>query len=507
MTSDDRAPEPAEGTDAPSVPEPPTTGETEAVPDIPAPDGPASPDSTAWGTSSSPVYGAGTAPGAGDTQPISTALNDTQPLTWTAPTPPSVVPRTVTPTPPAASGAPTPPGAPVPSGAPVPPAPGTPAAPATADGTAAADPWAVRRDVTTGGAAPADATTGPSPYGGVPAAPYGSPAPSSAAPSPGATALGPPPPPAPGTPAPPYGTPPAQPPSGVPYGGPAYGAPGAPGYGPQGYPPPYPGAPVPTDGMAVASLVTSVGGLVLLCGLTGPVGLGLGIAALPRIRRSGARGRGMAIAGIVVGAIGTAVLVATVAVLAAVVQWGSDQAQQVSEITESTSELDRLLDDLDGGGTGSGSGSSDDLDQLLGELGEQLEGLGEQQSYQLPGYVLPQDVAVGTCWATAPGSFDLSDAVVVPCEQEHTAEVVARLTVTGSPATDVAAEDPVSDAAYTQCADVVDALDPGLAEQGWADVWLPHPDQVVAGELVAYCVYEGLDAAGGSLVAPSGTQP
>ncbi|MBO0901414.1 DUF4190 domain-containing protein [Cellulomonas sp. zg-ZUI199] len=501
MTSDDRAHEPAEGTDAPSVPEPPTaegTGSVPSGPGTPAPDGAAPHDSTAWGTSSSPVYGAGAAPGAGDTQPISTALNDTQPLTWSQPTPPSVVPRTATPTPPAV---PTP----------------APAAPGTDAGTDATDPWAVRRDVTAGDAVPAASAAAPSPYGGAPAAPYGSPAPYSAAPSPGATAPGTPPPPAAsGTPAPPYGTPPVQDPSAAAYGGVTYGAPGAPGYGPgygpQGYPPPYPGAPVPTDGMAVASLVTSVGGLVVLCGLTGPVGLGLGIAALPRIRRSGARGRGMAIAGIVVGAIGTAVLVAVVAMVAAMVQWGQSQAEQVTDITGSTSELDRLLDDLasgsdSGSGSGSGSGSADDLDQLLGELGEQLEGLGEEPSYTLPDYALPQDVAVGTCWATAPGTFDLSDAVAVPCEQEHTTEVVARLEVTGTPAADGAPEDPVYVAASTQCADAVDALDPGLTDRGWADVWLPHPDQAVAGELVAYCVYEGLDAAGGSLVASSGTQP
>jgi hypothetical protein len=58
------------------------------------------------------------------------------------------------------------------------------------------------------------------------------------------------------------------------------------------------------DGLAIASLVVSVSS-PMTSGLGAPVGVGLGVAALRRIGRTGARGRGLAIAGIVVGSLVT----------------------------------------------------------------------------------------------------------------------------------------------------------------------------------------------------------
>lgn len=55
-----------------------------------------------------------------------------------------------------------------------------------------------------------------------------------------------------------------------------------------------------TDGLAVASFVTSVVGL-------GLVGIGLGVAALVRVRRGAAQGRGLALAGVAIGVVWTAV--------------------------------------------------------------------------------------------------------------------------------------------------------------------------------------------------------
>ena len=89
-----------------------------------------------------------------------------------------------------------------------------------------------------------------------------------------------------------------------------------PGYPPPppggyGYPPPGPGYPPPqsagTNRMAVASLVCSLFGW--LC-LIGPIlGLIFGFVALSQIKQTGQRGRGMAIAGIVIGGILIALMI------------------------------------------------------------------------------------------------------------------------------------------------------------------------------------------------------
>jgi hypothetical protein len=84
---------------------------------------------------------------------------------------------------------------------------------------------------------------------------------------------------------------------------PSYPPPPPGGYG---YPPPGPGYPPPqaavgTNGMAIASLVCSLFGW--LC-VIGPIlGLIFGFIALGQIKQTGQGGRGMAIAGIVIGAI------------------------------------------------------------------------------------------------------------------------------------------------------------------------------------------------------------
>src|SRR4051794_5703971 len=84
---------------------------------------------------------------------------------------------------------------------------------------------------------------------------------------------------------------------------PQYGPP-PPGYG---YPPPYPVYGPPTNALAIAALV---------CALTiAPVGLGLGIAARKQIRRTGEQGDGLALAGIIIGAIGTGIYVLVIVVL------------------------------------------------------------------------------------------------------------------------------------------------------------------------------------------------
>jgi hypothetical protein len=129
--------------------------------------------------------------------------------------------------------------------------------------------------------------------------------------------------PAPGQPAP------GQPGYGQPgYGQPGYGqpAPGQPGYGtpgygpggasplpyPPGYPPPpapqpYPGRPTGTDGFAIAALVLSLLGGVLLSVIFALVSFG-------RIRRNGTGGRGLAIAALVISGVWVVLLALVIAV-------------------------------------------------------------------------------------------------------------------------------------------------------------------------------------------------
>jgi hypothetical protein len=86
--------------------------------------------------------------------------------------------------------------------------------------------------------------------------------------------------------------------------GAGYGQPGYPGTWPQPYGYGYPGSQGSgNNGLAIASLATGIGGFCI--GLASPVAVGLGIAALTQIKRRGGDGKGMAIAGLVLGSLGT----------------------------------------------------------------------------------------------------------------------------------------------------------------------------------------------------------
>ncbi|MEZ5380615.1 MAG: DUF4190 domain-containing protein [Microthrixaceae bacterium] len=118
----------------------------------------------------------------------------------------------------------------------------------------------------------------------------------------------------PGTHGPPtgYGAPPVQP------GAPQHlaGPPGATVYAPPGTPGGYVQSP-PTNNMAVASLVLSIIGAcgMFLCFLPmvlAPVGAVLGHVSLSQIKKTGQGGRGMALSGVIVGWIATAIFLAIV---------------------------------------------------------------------------------------------------------------------------------------------------------------------------------------------------
>ena len=124
----------------------------------------------------------------------------------------------------------------------------------------------------------------------------------------------------------------AAPPPGYPYGPPPPGYP-PPGYPPPGYPaaygPPY-GAPyvgpTKTNGFAIASLVL---GIVWIYWIGSILALIFGYIAKRQIDRSGGResGRGMAIAGIVLGWIGVGVLILLIVLFGFAVatgDWDSD---------------------------------------------------------------------------------------------------------------------------------------------------------------------------------------
>jgi len=125
---------------------------------------------------------------------------------------------------------------------------------------------------------------------------------------------------------------PEYPPSGPPYGyGPPPGHCGPPPYYPGQSNPyyGYPTGPQRTNGLAVASLVTSIAGVVLgiplalFCyiGVLIPIiGAVLGGVALGQMKRTNQPGRGLAIAGLAIGATTAAILVILVVVLAAAVQ-------------------------------------------------------------------------------------------------------------------------------------------------------------------------------------------
>jgi uncharacterized membrane protein len=75
---------------------------------------------------------------------------------------------------------------------------------------------------------------------------------------------------------------------------------------PGGYPPPGPGYPPPppaagTNTLAIASLVSSL--LGWLCGIGPILGLVFGFIALNQIKKTGQGGRGLALAGIIIGAV------------------------------------------------------------------------------------------------------------------------------------------------------------------------------------------------------------
>jgi len=219
------------------------------------------------------------------------------------------------------------------------------------------------------------------------------------------------------------------------------------------------------DGLAIGSLVTSCVGLITM-GLTGIVGLGLGIAALVRIRRSGARGRGLAIAGIAVGG----AMTLFVAGFAALVVVGLNNQSTYDDVEWSTSWEDGL---------------------------EQQD---DATSADVPVYELAGPFTAGQCLDEWPELYDMSDAVVVDCAQGHTTEVIGAIELASAPW--AMSDDPAVDRAWSTCWDQVDAMAPSLTDAwGTVDVYYPHPSYWDGGQRSGYCLAISDTDVTGSVVA------
>ncbi|WP_308797097.1 DUF4190 domain-containing protein [Agromyces silvae] len=133
--------------------------------------------------------------------------------------------------------------------------------------------------------------------------------------------------PPPGAGQPGYGQPGAgQPGYGQPgYGQPGYGQPsyGQPGYGQPGYGQPgYGAAPAnKTNTLAIVALIASIAGLVIFWFIGSVVGVICGHISLNQIKRTREEGRGLALAGLIVGYIGIALSIIAVIAIVAWTTW------------------------------------------------------------------------------------------------------------------------------------------------------------------------------------------
>ncbi|PVU82772.1 hypothetical protein DDP54_06840 [Cellulomonas sp. WB94] len=251
------------------------------------------------------------------------------------------------------------------------------------------------------------------------------------------------------------GYPPAAPGYGAPQGQGAYGYPQAqsqvPSYGyaqqqgPYGYPQPQWGNPQPPwDGLAIASMSVSGAGIVTM-GITGPVGIGLGIASLRKIRRTGARGRGLAWAGIAVGILMTLFIAGFVAlvVVGARSGWESEtnSSRTSTPLTEQSQEPVEFL-------------------------------------------AFDERLWPGDCLEVVP-SADLLDAAFIDCAAPHAAEVLAYEDFTLAPSSVEQAT-----AVQADCGDIAVSVAGGalMSEVAGSVVWAPSDVDWTNGVRSGYCL-------------------
>ena len=175
-----------------------------------------------------------------------------------------------------------------------------------------------------------------------------------------------------------------------------------------------------TNGLATAALATGIGGIFV--GFAAPVAIGLGIAALVQLKKRPEAGRGMAIAGLVIGSLTTLGYLILFGVLIAI---GS------------------TVDD-DYGASGSGSGPTTYVDEL----------------------------AVGECFDDGD---EEDEAIRRPCAQAHDGEIISNITLPDGP---YPGDKGVVKAAKSGCATdfasyIGNTVDKSELDLGW---WTPDED-------------------------------
>lgn len=249
----------------------------------------------------------------------------------------------------------------------------------------------------------------------------------------------------------PSGRPPVPPPSGAPGAAePRAAEAGAPRPGPTPHGPSGAAAPVPppgpgdrpgfapetyyapgwqpaTPGVEPLAVASVPAGVVL-----GPVGVGLGAAALSRVRSRGTRGRGLAVAGMVLGAVATLGWV-----VGGIAWWQGEQARTP------------LAGDVDA-----------------------------------PRTVSAVQLVLGTCLDELPPDGEVSRVRAVPCADEHRAQVVGR--------TDLGADEvwPGQDAVDRRVARVCtpETLGPDAPEDVRLVVWAPTEASWRGGDRTGLCL-------------------
>lgn len=199
-------------------------------------------------------------------------------------------------------------------------------------------------------------------------------------------------------------------------------------YGPPGGPRRAPG----TDGFAIAALVFSILGGIVLAVI-------FALVALKRIRRSGDRGKGLAVSALVISGVWVLVI-AVIAVLVLVVGASSDR-DPTGEITA-------------------------------------------------PGSVAVDELRVGDCLAGLPQEGRVHDADTVPCSTPHRAQVYATFTL---PKGDYPGDEQVAAQAEEGCGDRATDLDSDDDEK--LGLFLLYPRRVnwSLGDRAVICVAESKD--------------